>query len=149
VFDNHTSLARIAEYRPILVPSFRTTEDRKCFGMLGYGRNGVPIVVALSCAFLGAIGQLLFKLGSASVTLNPLTWLANWEVMGGLALYGVSAILFIGALKHGNLSILYPLIATSYVWVTILSVLILGEARSLLNWIGLLILVAGVALIAS
>jgi len=99
------------------------------------------------CAFLGAIGQLLFKLGSTSVSFNLFSWITNIKVIGGMLLYAVSAVLFIIALKHGNLSVLYPLIATSYIWVAIFSVKFLGEPFSLAKWIGIALIIAGVSVI--
>ena len=103
--------------------------------------------LVLFCAFLGALGQVLFKLGSASVSLDILSWLINWKVLLGMVLYGISAVLFIVALKHGNLSELYPLIATSYVWVAFLATRFLGEPFSPLKWLGIGLIVGGVSLI--
>ena len=40
-------------------------------------------------------------------------------------MYGVSTVLLVLALRHGELSLLYPVFAMTYVWVTILSVLML------------------------
>ena len=48
-------------------------------------------------------------------------------LFAGFALYGLSAALLVIALKYGELSILYPVIALTYVWVTALSVLIYNE----------------------
>jgi len=105
------------------------------------------IWLVLFCAFLGSLGQLLFKLGSKSVSFNILTWITNWQVIGGMALYGISAILFITALKYGNLSILYPIIATTYVLVTVFSITFLGESFSPIKWAGIALIVSGVILI--
>lgn len=105
------------------------------------------IGLVLFCALLGALGQLLFKLGSASVSASILSWLANGKVLLGMALYGISAVLFIVALKYGNLSVLYPLIATSFIWVTLLATKLLGEPFSLINWLGIALIVGGVSLI--
>ena len=106
------------------------------------------IWLVLSCAFLGSLGQLLFKVGSKSVSFNILSWITNWHVILGMALYGISAILFITALKFGNLSILYPVIATTYLWVIIFSLLFLGESFSPIKWAGIALIVSGVILIA-
>ena len=105
------------------------------------------ICVVLFCAFLGSLGQLLFKLGSKSVSFDILSWITNWHVILGMALYGISAILFITALKYGSLSTLYPIIATTYIWVMIFSVLFLGEPFPLIKWLGLALIVIGVILI--
>jgi len=105
------------------------------------------IWLVLSCAFLGSLGQLLFKLGSKSVSFDILSWITNWQVIGGMALYGISAILFITALKYGSLSILYPVIATTYLWVIIFSVLFLGESFSPIKWLGIALIISGIILI--
>jgi hypothetical protein len=58
------------------------------------GTKEWPIFLAVFCAFLGALGQLLFKLGSSSIEFNFSSWLTNIKILGGVALYGLSAISF-------------------------------------------------------
>lgn len=104
------------------------------------------ILLVLFCALLGATGQIFFKLGSQNFNFD-LTLLTNWKLLIGLVLYGVATIIFIYALKFGNLSILYPIIATSYIWVAIFSVLFLNESFSPYKWIGVLLLIVGIIII--
>jgi drug/metabolite transporter (DMT)-like permease len=49
------------------------------------------------------------------------------------------------ALRHGELSVLYPLISLSYVWVAILSVVVFGEAMNPFKILGIFVIMAGVA----
>jgi len=105
------------------------------------------IGVVLFCAVLGSMGQILLKLGSASVSFKLMSWIGNLKLMGGISMYALAAILFIFAIKHGNLSILYPLVATSYIWVAILSVRFLGEPFAFIKWIGIALILSGVCLI--
>jgi len=65
----------------------------------------------------------------------------------GYALYAVSTALLILALRHGQLSLLYPVIALTYVWVTILSLLLFREAINPFKMIGITVIVAGVAIL--
>ena len=51
------------------------------------------------------------------------------------------------ALKYGELSILYPVIALTYVWVTVLSVGIYHESVSVPKLLGLTAVVLGVAVL--
>ena len=102
--------------------------------------------LAAVCALLGSAGQLLFRLGSATVTPSPWTWMFNIRILAGMALYGLSAILFVVALRHGRLSVLYPVIATSYVWVTLLARFVVHEPVSPVQWVGVLLILGGVAL---
>jgi drug/metabolite transporter (DMT)-like permease len=50
-------------------------------------------------------------------------------------------------LKYGELSILYPVIALTYVWVTGLSVAIYNESISAMKLLGLAAVVLGVAVL--
>jgi len=106
------------------------------------------ILLSLFCALLGSIGQTLFKTGSSKITGNLLSWITSWQIITGMCLYGLSAILFIVALKYGKLSVLYPLIATSYIWVTLISYYILKEQVNSYNWIGVFLIICGVFMIA-
>lgn len=103
------------------------------------------LLLVATCALLGAFGQLFFKLSSGQLTANPISWV-NFKLILGLSLYGFATIGFLFALKHGELSLLYPIIATSYVWVAVLSVLMLGETMFFMNWIGILLIILGVTL---
>jgi uncharacterized membrane protein len=67
--------------------------------------------------------------------------------MAGIGFYGVSTAMFIPALKGGELSVLYPLVALTYVWVSLLSVKFLNEKMNKMKWIGILLILFGVTLI--
>ncbi len=105
------------------------------------------ILLVLFCAFLGAGGQIFLKLSSKEFSFNPLTWFTNYKFLIGIFLYAISAMLFVWSLKHANLSILYPIIATSYVWVTIFAVIFLKEPFPAIKWLGIGLIIAGVILI--
>jgi len=106
----------------------------------------VMLVVAL-CALIAAVGQIFFKLGSKTLTFNILTWLINWKLIIGLVLYAFATVLFVFSLKFGNLSTLYPIIAMSYIWVAVFSVVFLGETFTLFRWIGILFILIGIGVI--
>jgi len=106
-----------------------------------------PVLLAMICALAGSLGQLLFKTGSASISFSFASWLTNWRVILGFFLYGLSALGFIVALKHGKLSLLYPVIATSYIWVTLLAVWFLGEKVTIYHWVGIALILSGVVVI--
>jgi multidrug transporter EmrE-like cation transporter len=74
--------------------------------------------------------------------------LTDYWLIGGYGCYAVSALLFIIALKHGELSVLYPIIASTYVWVTFLSPMFFPTDS--INWLkiaGVLCIVGGVTTI--
>lgn len=102
--------------------------------------------VVIFCSLLGAVGQLFFKLGSSKITGLNLDNLLNFPLAVGLFLYGISTVLFILMLKQGELSLLYPLIAFSYVFVGLISFFYLKEPVSLINFFGFAVIIVGVAL---
>jgi len=59
----------------------------------------------------------------------------------------VAAVLMILALRHGELSVLYPLISLSYVWVAVLSVLIFGEVMNIYKVGGVCLIMIGVGVL--
>lgn len=110
------------------------------------------IGLVLICTVLGAAAQLLLKLGSSDVDTSSL-WNIAWTMgtsiplITGLALYGLSTVLFIYALRNEQLSLLYPLISLTYVWVTAASIAFLGESISFWKIAGVAVIVSGVALL--
>ena len=73
--------------------------------------------------------------------------LMNPWLFAGYSLYGISTALLILALRKGQLSLLYPVISLTYVWVTILSMLLFKETMNVNKAIGLATIVAGVAVL--
>jgi multidrug transporter EmrE-like cation transporter len=71
----------------------------------------------------------------------------NLPLMGGYCLYGLSTLLLVLALKDGELSLLYPVIALTYVWVTVLSFLIFHDDINPWKVLGIVLIVSGVAVL--
>lgn len=98
---------------------------------------------------IGAFGALLFKQGSRKVSLNIKSFIKNKKLIIGFVLYGLSAVIFIPALKGGELSVLYPLVAISYIWVSLLSIKFLKEKMNKFKIIGIFLIIIGVVFIVS
>lgn len=80
-------------------------------------------------------------------TTNPLDIITNPPLFVGYCLYGLSAVLLVLALRDGELSILYPVIALTYVWVTILSIWFFRESINIWKVAGVSLIVVGVAVL--
>jgi len=76
-----------------------------------------------------------------------LAMLLTPALFAGYAMYGVSTILLVLALRHGQLSLLYPVFAMTYVWVTILSVVVFHESLNPYKLAGILAIVGGIAVL--
>jgi multidrug transporter EmrE-like cation transporter len=97
---------------------------------------------------LGAAAQILLKTGANHLTHFSITAiLTSMPLIGGLSLYGVSTLLLVLALKDGELSMLYPVIALTYVWVTGLSFLVFHDRVNPIKLAGIAIIVTGVTVL--
>ena len=105
----------------------------------------VAILLTLICTILIATGQLFFKLGSEKI-FGFLSFF-NLLVIFGLFFYAIGAVIYIFALKRGEVSVIAPLMALNYVWVTLFSMFILKETINGLRFLGIASVVIGVVII--
>ena len=105
------------------------------------------VILVVIATLVGAFGPIFLKKASAKKLSKISSLITNYHLMIGVALYGIGTILFIPALKGGELSVLYPFVSLIYVWVSLLSVKFLGEKMNLLKWIGITFIILGVSLI--
>ena len=104
------------------------------------------IGLVLLASFVGSSGPIFLKKFSPSLTLRFSSLWNKWFILGFTA-YALGTILFIPALRGGELSVLYPLVATTYIWVCLWSIRFLHEAMNVQKWLGIALIVCGVALI--
>lgn len=111
------------------------------------GKNFAMLLMLLTTV-LTSIAQLLYKAGSASLSLDFFSAATNLPIISGIVLYAFGAVLMIKAFKLGEVTVLYPIVATSYIWVSLLSIPLFGENISSFQWLGIIAVVAGVIFIA-
>ena len=114
----------------------------------------LSLVLVFCCTLLGAAAQVLIKSGAPRLVFQAsapvasvLSFVTNVPLMSGLCLYGASTVLLVLALRHGELSILYPVIALTFVWVAILSTVIIGETMNPFKVSGIAVIVIGVSVL--
>ncbi len=103
-------------------------------------------LVLLAC-FLGSFGPIMLKKASGRLSFKMKDIIKNYYLIFGILFYGIGTVLFIPALKGGELSVLYPLVATTYIWVSLWSILFLKERMNKQKWIGVLLVIVGVIFI--
>ena len=108
----------------------------------------ILLLTALS-AFIGSIGQLEFKRGADNLQFDIKLLLTNYHLIIAVAVYCLSTVLYVYALNKENLSILYPIVATSYIWTLLFSKIFLKEPVGLTSWAGVFFILLGVTLIAT
>ena len=105
------------------------------------------ILLTALCAFIGSIGQIEFKLGSENLEFKFNALMTNYHLLAGIALYAFSTLIYIYILSKGPVSVYYPIIATSYIWTTLLAKIFLNEHIKTSNWIGVNLILLGVTLV--
>jgi drug/metabolite transporter (DMT)-like permease len=120
--------------------------------------HGIILLLALVSICMSAVAQVLFKVamsaapmraaiadGSAgavakAVVLSP-------GVMGGLGLYGLGTVLWLGVLSRAELSQAYPFVGLSFVLTAIFGAILFHDTLSASRIAGIAAIVAGVWLV--
>lgn len=104
------------------------------------------VLLVLSASVIGSFGAVFLKLGAAPMQ-KGLKYIFNARLMFGIALYIGSSIPFVMGVRHGELSVLYPMVSAGYVCTMIWSRIFFGEPITLPKLGALLIIVAGIVCI--
>ena len=96
---------------------------------------------------LTSAAQIFYKFGAAKLNFNLLEQLTNYPLIIGMALYIIGAFLVIISFRGGDVSVLYPIVATSYIWVSFLSIYFLNEVMNIFKWAGIFVIFFGIVLI--
>jgi drug/metabolite transporter (DMT)-like permease len=124
-----------------------------------YRRSNKSVYMVLGCTVFAATAQVLLKFGAnhpmPGVTpADTSTWmpflaalLSNYYLLLGYCFHSGNALLLILALRDGELSMLYPIIALTYVWVNLLSMYFFHEHMNVWKAGGILLVISGVALL--
>src|SRR5580704_922081 len=122
-------------------------------------RSNKSVYMVLGCTVFAAAAQVLMKFGAmhpmpginlsdpASVMDFFRALLGNWQLLLGYSLHACNAFLLILALRDGELSMLYPIIALTYVWVNLLSMYFFHEQMNVWKALGIALVIGGVALL--
>ncbi|MGA9852743.1 MAG: SMR family transporter [Gammaproteobacteria bacterium] len=120
--------------------------------------NLISFLLVITGVLLNAAAQLLLKAGVSRVgvihlqlnTILTAGWKLAFEphILGGLACYVVSVVVWILALSRVQVSIAYPMLSLGYVVVAIAAWLIFGETLGAMRIAGIAVIIVGVFLLA-
>jgi drug/metabolite transporter (DMT)-like permease len=112
------------------------------------GTKGWAIGLVVLCTVFTSIGSLLMKKGADSLDVRSLQGILDgYMIIAGLFFYFVAFLMLTYSFRHGELSVLYPFVSLSFVWVAILSTMVLNETVTTSEIIGVAAIVSGVVLI--
>jgi multidrug transporter EmrE-like cation transporter len=124
--------------------------------------NPASLVLILSGVFLNAVAQLLLKAGVNNVTqaigsfafsaenIVPvgMRLAAQWPILGGLACYVISVVVWILGLSRVDVSVAYPMLSLGYVLNALGAWWLFGEALTPQRLAGIGIIIVGVYVLA-
>jgi len=120
--------------------------------------NAISFSLLMTGVLLNAGAQLLLKAGTNAVgvfafsgdNLVPVGWKLATEphIIGGLACYVISVIVWILALSRVEVSIAYPMLSIGYVVNALAAWYLFGEAVTLTRLAGIGIIIIGVYIVA-
>ena len=120
----------------------------RCGLSLPVRTSPAAIAMFLVAAFLGALGQFLYKSGAERAGGSLASYLLNARLLGGVVCYVAVMILFVAAFKKGGeLSVLYPIYATTFIWAALIAWMFYATPIRPVNVGGMLLLVAGMYLL--
>ena len=109
--------------------------------------NFIVILLVFIATIIGAFGSLYFKKAAKQFNLNLIQQVKNKNLIIGAVLFCTSTIIYLFALKKGNLSLVYPLTALSYTWIALISIKFLGEKMNQHKWLGIALIILGIVMV--
>jgi drug/metabolite transporter (DMT)-like permease len=105
------------------------------------------MLLVLLASFIGSFGAAFLKAGAGRVHGGLKSLLFNPKLAVGVALFLTSSYFFVLGVKHGELSVLYPLVSLSYIWALLWSRIFFKEPFTKNKFLGLALILAGIAFI--
>lgn len=105
------------------------------------------ILLVVVGSFIGSFGAAFLKAGSAHIKKDLKSFLFNYRLIAGVFFYLLSSVFFVMGLKHGELSVLYPLVALGYVWTLLWSRIVFKEPLTTTKFVGLGTILLGIVVL--
>lgn len=116
--------------------------------------NFVDWVLIVTGVIMGSLGGVFLKTGAVEINYangaghSILQILFNWRIITGVILYFIPFGIWIVLLKKLDITFLQPILSLTYVVTPFLGIIFLRENVSILRWIGIIIILLGVAIVS-
>ncbi len=109
----------------------------------------ISIAMFVLAALFGAVGQYLYKSGAEAAEGTFASYILNGRIVGGFVCYIAVMALFVAAFrKGGELTVLYPVYASTFIFAAVIALIAYGEPIKLINVVGMAVLILGMFLMA-
>jgi len=103
------------------------------------------ILLVMLASFIGSFGAVFLKSGAVKIHRNWRTLAYNWRLAAGVGAFLLSSVFFVMGVRHGELTILYPMNSLGYLWTLVWARIFFGEPLTRSKFFGLGMILIGVA----
>lgn len=111
--------------------------------------TGTPVssmLLVLFASVIGSFGAVFLKFGAAHLN-DGFFHIFNWKAAFGVVLYLLSSVFYVLGVKHGQLSVLFPMVSLGYIWTLFWSRLFFQESFTGQKFFGLGLILLGVVFV--
>ncbi len=102
------------------------------------------MLLVLLASFLGSFGAVFLKAGAERLHRDWKTLVLNYRLAIGVGMFLLSSYFFVLGVRHGELTVLYPMVSLGYIWTLFWSRIFFGEPFTRNKFVGLALIVVGV-----
>jgi len=112
-------------------------------------KSRLAVLVVFLSTFVTSGGQIFLKRAAMRLSPDLVLLATNYPLFIGCFLYGIGAVMLIVSLKYGELSVLYPIYALNFIWVSILSPYFFpSDSMNAVKWLGVFFVISGIVFVA-
>lgn len=102
------------------------------------------MLLVLLASFIGSFGAVFLKSGAERLKLDLKALALNYHLAFGILMFLLSSYFFVLGVRHGELTVLYPMVSLGYIWTLFWSRLIFHEPLTRNKFIGLGLILTGI-----
>ena len=106
------------------------------------------ILYVFLASFIGSFAAVFLKGGADRLHRELASIWTNWRLAAGIVLFVLSSLLYLKGIKHGELTVLYPMVSFGYVWTLLWSRIFFHEPITRHKFAGLGLIALGILLLA-
>jgi multidrug transporter EmrE-like cation transporter len=99
-------------------------------------------------SLIGSFGAVFLKMGADRLKMG-IKHIFSVPAAIGVALFLISSVFFVLGIRHGELSVLYPMVSLGYIWTMVWSRIFFKEPITRPKYVALGMILVGITMIAS
>jgi drug/metabolite transporter (DMT)-like permease len=134
---------------PVTDPDTHHPKEGSRVMLIGLILVSVALAATAQLTLKHGMNQVTEASGTATLSAGSLRAIVtNAFVLGGLLIFGLSAVVWLMVLSRASLSFAYPFASLTYVLIVLADKLVLHEDIPVLRWAGVFAIMTGIVLVA-